>query len=86
MELAQLLAILRGVRTLNFEVAHLPTESNLVADALSRQDGPNADRKPWPFGPEQPVKVVSVIDLPSLWSWLSPPAPSDAWLQPEDQA
>ena len=78
LELAQLLAVLRGMRTLNIEVAHLPTEANLIADALSRQAGPIKDRLPWPCLPEQSVKVVESIDLPALWAWLSPPAPADA--------
>merc|ERR1712020_50018 len=49
LELAQLLAILRGARTLELEVAHFPTESNTIADVLSRQAGPIKDRLPWPF-------------------------------------
>ena len=83
LELAQLLAILRGARTLDIEVAHLPTEANDIADALSRQAGPIKDRKPWPFSPQQSVRVVVPIDMADLWAWLSPPG-SGARSQPED--
>ena len=72
LELAQLLAVLRGARSAEISVAHLPTEANLAADALSRQAGPIADRKPWPFRPGQ-VERVSTISLPTLWSWIDLP-------------
>ena len=83
MELAQLLAVLRGARTLDLEVAHLPTEANDVADALSRQAGPLKDRKPWPFSSSQAVRIVEPLDLAALWAWLSPPT-CGAHPQPED--
>ena len=59
-QLSQALAVLRCSRTLHLSVAHLPTESNLLADALSRQAEPGND-KPWPFASSSRV----VVDTPS---------------------
>ena len=50
-ELAQALAIIRCSRSLDLSVAHLPSESNTLADTLSRLSEPGAD-KAWPFPPE----------------------------------
>ena len=72
LELAQLLAVLRGARSVEVAVAHYPTESNVAADALSRQSGPVRERKAWPFRPDHGVKVVEPIGLEELWAWLSP--------------
>ena len=72
-ELAQFLAILRGARSLHLSVAHLPSESNDAADALSRQAGPMDERKAWPFKPELGVNQVSPINLEVLWGWLTSP-------------
>ena len=62
LQLVQTLAVLRSARTLDLEVAHLPTEANVAADALSRQFGPAVDRKEWPF-PES-AGVVRDTPLP----------------------
>ena len=75
LELAQLLAVLRGARSVELAVAHYPTESNVAADALSRQAGPVRERKAWPFHPDQGVTVVETIGLEALWAWLSPESP-----------
>ena len=71
LQLAQLLAILRGARSLTIAVAHLPSEANDAADTLSRQAGPIADRKPWPFEAGC-VRRLSPIALLELWAWLDP--------------
>ena len=73
-QLAQLLAVLRYARSLDLVVAHLPTESNDEADALSRQAGPQHERKPWPFPLDRGVRRVAPIGLRDLWAWLQPEA------------
>ena len=50
--LAQALAVVVASRTLSLTVAHLPTEANVIADALSRQSDPDS-LLPWPFAPGQ---------------------------------
>ena len=67
-DLAQAKAILRCARSLNLAVAHLPSEANLAADALSRQ----ADRpKPeWPFSEDQCVVRDAPLALSSIWEWI----------------
>ena len=47
--LAQALAVLRGARSLALSVGHLPSESNVLADSLSRLFAPGAEAKRWPF-------------------------------------
>ena len=68
---AQVLAVLKATRTLDLSVGHLPTESNLAADALSRQEGPLEERKPWPFPQEQGVGLARVLRPRKLWDLLS---------------
>ena len=65
-DLAQALAILRCARSLNLAVAHLPSEANLAADALSRQ----ADRpKPeWPFTEGQGVERDTPLAPSAVWA------------------
>ena len=65
------LAVLRSARSLDLRVAHLPSESNTVADALSRQHGPPSDRLPWPYGPGDGVELVAPVRPPALWALLS---------------
>ena len=60
MRIIQALAVIRSARTLNLSVAHLPSESSEAADCLSRQFGPDEDRKPWPFGQDSGI----IIDIP----------------------
>ena len=60
LRLIQALAVIRSARTLNLSVAHLPSESNDAADCLSRQFGPEEDRKPWPFDQSSGI----IIDTP----------------------
>ena len=66
--LAQALAILRCSRSLDLTVGHLPSESNVLADALSRLTSP--DPPAWPF-----ADGTIIVDTPlcpsTLWSWLS---------------
>ena len=69
-DLAQALAILRCTRSLDLAVGHLPSEANDAADALSRQDGPEADRKPWPFTKAQRVMIDHPLRPSALWEWL----------------
>ena len=71
LELAQILAVLRGARSLHLSVAHLPTEANDAADALSRQAGPAEEQKDWPFAPDQAVQTVDPINLEKMWGWLT---------------
>ena len=47
--LAQALAVLRGARSLQLAVGHLPSESNTLADCLSRLFAPSTDANQWPF-------------------------------------
>ena len=70
LRLVQALAVIRSARTLDIRVAHLPSESNEAADALSRQHGPTADRKPWPFGAEDGVEVCTPARPTNLWDLL----------------
>ena len=67
-ELAQALAVLRCSRSLNLEVAHLPTESNHIADSLSRQADPVPAE--WPFSPEQGVIQDTPLSPTALWEWI----------------
>ena len=69
-ELAQALAILRCSRSLELTVGHLPSESNVLADALSRLAAPGAPAA-WPFTPEMNVIVDSALRPSDLWTWLS---------------
>ena len=64
--LSQVLAVLRCSRTLHIAVGHLPTESNLPADALSRQAEPG-NSKPWPFASGTPVSVDVPLRPSALW-------------------
>ena len=66
LKLVQALAVLRSARTLDLEVAHLPTEANLAADALSRQFGPHSDRKEWPFEHSAGVARDTPLSPPAL--------------------
>ena len=68
--LAQSLAVLRCARTLTLAVGHLPSESNVLADALSRQADPN-EHHPWPFAPDAQVTVDDPICPSTLWTWLA---------------
>ena len=67
---AQVLAVLRGTRSLDISVGHLPTEANLTADALSRQVGPVGERKPWPFASGSAVEQVRPRSPKQLWELL----------------
>ena len=69
--LVQALAVLRSARTLDLEVAHLPTEANEAADALSRQFGPVADRKAWPFADSAAVARDVPLSPPALLALIS---------------
>ena len=66
LKLAQVLAVLRSARTLDVEVAHLPSEANLAADALSRQFGPMGDRKAWPYEASDRVAIDTPLAPPAL--------------------
>ena len=68
LKLIQALAVIRSSRTLELSVAHLPSEANEGADALSRQFGPVADRKPWPSDLGTSVTVVEPISATALWA------------------
>ena len=68
---AQVLAVLRCTRSLDLSVGHLPTESNVAADALSRQAGPEAERKPWPFDDRQGVEISHPRRPEQLWKLLA---------------
>ena len=68
---AQVLAVLRCTRSLDLWVGHLPTESNLAADALSRQVGPEGERKRWPFTPSQNVETTVPRSPAELWELLA---------------
>ena len=67
--LAQALAIIRCARTLTLSVAHLPSESNTLADALSRQADPS-DPHPWPFADDAAVMRDTPLRPSALWKWL----------------
>ena len=64
--LAQALALLRCSRTLRLTVAHLASEANLLADALSRQSEPG-NTKPWPFRAGSAVCVDKPLRPSTLW-------------------
>ena len=49
LHLARALAVLRSRRSLAISVAHLPSEHNVHADALSRLAAPEPERKEAPF-------------------------------------
>ena len=68
--LAQALAVLRGARSLQLAVGHLPSESNTLADHLSRLFAPGSEAKQWPF--QQGSSVARDVPLSPrvLWSWL----------------
>ena len=66
--LAQVLAVLLVSRSLQgLTVAHLPSEANDAADALSRQFEPD-NCKPWPFGPA--VCQDTPLDIPTSMAWI----------------
>ena len=69
-QLAQALAVLRGARSLDLAVGHLPSESNIHADCLSRIYAPGSDAKEWPFPAEANVVCDVPISPSTLWSWL----------------
>ena len=66
---SQALSILLVARSLSLTVAHLPSEANTAADALSRQTEPG-NLKPWPFSPRQGAQVDEAVRPSTLWSWL----------------
>ena len=66
---SQALSRLLVARSLSLTVAHLPTEANTAADALSRQAEPH-NLKPWPFVRSQGVVVDEAVRPSTLWSWL----------------
>ena len=66
--MSQVLAVLRCSRSLALEVAHLPTEASLAADALSRQA--DTEPAPWPFQPEQGVHRDTPFSPAALWEWI----------------
>ena len=69
--LSQALAVVVAARSLNLTVAHLPTEANTAADALSRQSEPG-NEKPWPFAPDLARLCVDTPMPPSaLWEWIA---------------
>ena len=72
--LAQALAVVVSARSLALTVAHLPTEANDLADALSRQSGP-ANAPPWPFTAAQHEGGRLHEDAPvspsELWGWIA---------------
>ena len=68
-ELAQVVAILRCARSLSLGVAHLPSESNTFADALSRQWDPVGSHA-WPFTDAQRVMTDTPARPSALWSLL----------------
>ena len=70
LRLIQSFAVIRSARTLDIRVAHLPSEANVAADALSRQFGPTPDRKAWPFSPHQNVVRDTPLLPGDLWSLL----------------
>ena len=65
--LSQTLAVLRCSRSLVLAVAHLPSEANLAADALSRQS--ERPRPFWPFEPHQGVIEDTPLRPSVLWDW-----------------
>ena len=69
-DLAQALAIIRCSRTLELSVAHLPSESNHLADTLSRLSEPGAGKE-WPFAPELGVVTDTPLRPTTLWAWLA---------------
>ena len=69
--LAQALAVLRSRRSLDITVAHLPSESNTAADALSRLTAPGSEAKSWPFSACGSVQAVNSMKLSDLWSLLA---------------
>ena len=68
--LAQALAVLRGARSLALAVGHLPSESNTLADSLSRQFAPGAEGKHWPFPSDAALTCDTPLSPSKLWSWL----------------
>ena len=69
--LSQALAVVVTSRSLGgLVVAHLPTEANTIADALSRQHEPG-NTKAWPFAPNQDRLQEDVPVCPrELWGWI----------------
>ena len=72
--LAQALAVVVSARSLALAVAHLPTEANKLADALSRQTEP-VNAPPWPFTAAQHESGRLREDTPvspsELWGWIA---------------
>ena len=68
--LAQALAVLRGARSLALSVGHLPSESNVLADSLSRLFAPGAEAKRWPFPQGSRVVRDTPLCPLQLWAWL----------------
>ena len=70
LRLMQALAVIRNARSMDLEVAHLPSEANDAADALSRQYGPVADRKDWPFSDAAGIAIDTPVCPSDLWALL----------------
>ena len=66
--LSQCLAIIRSRRNLLIEVAHLYSEANSAADALSRLSAPGAHSKTYPFSPS--VRRLPSPKVSKLWDLL----------------
>ena len=70
--LAQALAVIRARQNIDIVVAHLPSEDNTAADALSRLSAPGDDSKPFPFeGWAPPPRQVRPSSPRWLWSLLT---------------
>ena len=70
LRLIQALAVVRSARSVDLRVAHLPSEANTAADALSRLYAPPDDRKQWPYAEEEGVAKVAPLKPPALWALL----------------
>ena len=70
---AQVLAVLRCRRSLEIPVAHLANEANTLADALSRLEAPEGNRKAFPAVLAN-VKRRIPCELSCIWKMVEPPA------------
>ena len=70
LRLIQALAVIRSARSVDLRVAHLPSEANTAADALSRLHAPLKDRKTWPYAATEGVATVKPLKPPALWALL----------------
>ena len=70
---SQVLAVLRCRDNLTIPVAHLANEANTAADALSRLEAPEGNRKTFPPALAK-AERASARPISHLWELVEPPA------------